>query len=138
MWRLTTTDVRFFPLSTRDTERYELDEQIQHSMEGMSNLQHLVWTRDKSLNPTLVERIASLQHLRSLELSGHSYRYYNPKLLGHLPALDDLRVMMPDSNFKTALVDIIQELDRRPVGGLRGLALVCRVSPGLASGRGAI
>ena len=84
--------------------------------------------RDRSLKPDLVERICDLTHLRSLEISGHSHRYYDPKLLGRLPALEDLRVMMPDSNFRDALVGILKALDGRPRRGLQGLAIVCRVS----------
>lgn len=37
-------DVRFFPLAIRDTQRYELDEQVQSAVEHMTNLEHLVWT----------------------------------------------------------------------------------------------
>lgn len=83
--------------------------------------------RDKSLKPQLVERISTLTHLRTLEISGHSERYYDPNLLGRLPDLEDLRIMMPDANFAEALVGILQTLDAKPMGGLRGLAIVCRV-----------
>ena len=84
--------------------------------------------RDKSLQPTLVERISVLPQLSSLEISGHSYRYYDPRLLGQLESLEDLRIMMPDSTLRDALVDIVQTLDSRPSGGLKGLGIVCRVS----------
>jgi hypothetical protein len=85
--------------------------------------------RDKSLTPALVERMSELPGLRSLEISGHSYRYYDAKLLGSMPHLEDLRVMMPDSAFRDVLVDVVKRLDARRTGGLRGLGIICRVGP---------
>lgn len=72
--------------------------------------------------------ISQLPHLASLELSGHSYRYYDPRLLGKMPALQDLRIMMPDALCKDTLLPVIRELDKRPGGGLRGLGIIHRVS----------
>jgi hypothetical protein len=69
----------------------------------------------------------ALPHLRSFEVSGHSYRYYDPKMLGDMPALEDLRVMMPDSLFKDALLSVIRRLAARQGGGLRGLGIIHRV-----------
>jgi hypothetical protein len=71
--------------------------------------------------------MSELSSLRSLEISGHSYRYYDAKLLGSMPHLEDLRVMMPDSAFRGVLVDVVKRLDERPKGGLRGLGIICRV-----------
>lgn len=71
--------------------------------------------------------MSELSSLRSLEISGHSYRYYDAKLLGSMPHLEDLRVMMPDSAFRDVLVDVVKRLDARPAGGLRGLGIICRV-----------
>ncbi|ORY31235.1 hypothetical protein BCR39DRAFT_527024 [Naematelia encephala] len=122
-------DVRFYPLAARDTERYALDDQVVQSLSCMEKLEHLVWTRDKSLNPALVEVVSKLDHLRSIEISGHSYRYYDPKMLGRPPALQDLRIMMPDPTFRDAFPDIMSEFGARKDGGLRGLALVCKSSP---------
>nr|XP_018259775.1 uncharacterized protein I303_07845 [Kwoniella dejecticola CBS 10117]OBR81933.1 hypothetical protein I303_07845 [Kwoniella dejecticola CBS 10117] len=121
-------DVRFFPLAARGEERSDLDGHVQKAIEEMENLESLVWTRDRSLNPTLVERIADLSHLRSLEISGHSYRYYDPSLIGTMPALEDLRIMMPDPNLKSKLIDAVNALSDRPVGGLRGLGIICQAS----------
>ena len=84
--------------------------------------------RDKSLTPKLVETIINLEHLRSLEVSGHSRRYYEPQSLGALPKLEDLRVMMPDPNFRDGLLPLAKELDARPTGGLRGLGIIHLVS----------
>jgi hypothetical protein len=36
--------------------------------------------------------------------------------------------MMPDSDFGASLVKVVRDLDSRTVGGLRGLAIVARVS----------
>lgn len=72
--------------------------------------------------------MVSLKRLRTLEISGHSHRYYTPTLLGKSSSLDDLRVMMPDSDFGASLVKVVRDLDARTVGGLRGLAIVARVS----------
>jgi len=36
--------------------------------------------------------------------------------------------MMPDSNLRDALLGVVKSLDSRSGGGLRGLAIVCRVS----------
>ncbi|KAK6906564.1 hypothetical protein L486_07821 [Kwoniella mangroviensis CBS 10435] len=121
-------DVRFFPLAARGEERSEMDDQVQKAMGEMDNLESLVWTRDRSINPSLFERIADLSHLRSLEISGHSYRYYDPTLLGTMPALEDLRIMMPDPNLKSKLVDVVRSLAARPIGGLRGLGIICQSS----------
>ena len=38
------TDVRFFPLSARGSEREDLNEQVRKAMEQMQNLESLVWT----------------------------------------------------------------------------------------------
>lgn len=38
------TDVRFFPLSARGTERDDLNEQVRKAMQQMQNLESLVWT----------------------------------------------------------------------------------------------
>jgi hypothetical protein len=65
--------------------------------------------------------------LRSLEISGHSYRYYDPKSIGRSPNLEELRVMMPDTNFKNCLLGIVKELDERDQGGLKDLGIICRV-----------
>jgi len=35
--------------------------------------------------------------------------------------------MMPDSSFRDAILGIVKALDSRPAGGLKGLAIVCRV-----------
>ena len=83
--------------------------------------------RDRSLNGLLVERITELQHLRTLEISGHSRRYYDPRLLGKVPRLEELRILMPDSTFRDALVDLIKAFDARPQGGLTGFAVVAKV-----------
>ncbi|WVF68162.1 hypothetical protein IAT40_002927 [Kwoniella sp. CBS 6097] len=121
-------DVRFFPLAARGEERSDLDDHVKKAVEDMQQLQSLVWTRDRSLNPALVETIADLDHLKSLEISGHSYRYYDPSLIGTMPALEDLRIMMPDPNLKSKLVDVVQALGKRPGGGLRGLGIICQNS----------
>ncbi|WRT70742.1 uncharacterized protein IL334_007741 [Kwoniella shivajii] len=121
-------DVRFFPLAARGEERSELVDHVQTAIGEMANLESLVWTRDRSLNPSLLERIADLSHIRSLELSGHSYRYYDPALIGTMPALDDLRIMMPDPNLKSKLVDVIKSLSERKIGGLKGLGIICQSS----------
>ncbi|WWD20751.1 hypothetical protein CI109_105227 [Kwoniella shandongensis] len=122
-------DVRFFPLAARGNERSELDDQVQQAISHMYNLRSLVWTRDRSINPSLLEKVSDLDHLRSLEITGHSYRYYDPALLGCMPALEDLRIMMPDPNLKSKLVDAVKELDKRRCGGLRGLGIICQSSP---------
>ncbi|WVQ95692.1 hypothetical protein IAU59_002790 [Kwoniella sp. CBS 9459] len=121
-------DVRFFPLAARGEERSDLDDHVKKAVENMHNLRSLVWTRDRSLNPALVETIADLDHLKSLEISGHSYRYYDPTLIGTMPALDDLRIMMPDPNLKSKLVDVVKVLARRSSGGLTGLGIICQSS----------
>lgn len=48
-------------------------------------------------------------------------------LIGQFPALEDLRIMMPDSLWGENLVNVVRELDKRELGGLRGLGLICRV-----------
>lgn len=48
-------------------------------------------------------------------------------LIGRFPALEDLRIMMPDSLWGESLVKVVCELDKRDQGGLKGLGLVCRV-----------
>jgi hypothetical protein len=84
--------------------------------------------RDRSLNPILLTHITRLPNLKTLEISGHSQRYYDPALIGTMPALEDLRVMMPDSTFSEAIVGIVKALNDRPIGGLRGLAIIAKVS----------
>ncbi|WVR08647.1 hypothetical protein IAU60_005704 [Kwoniella sp. DSM 27419] len=121
-------DVRFFPLATRGEERTQLDDQVQAAVGGMQRLESLVWTRDRSLNPAFFENITGLRHLRSLEISGHSYRYYDPSLIGVMPALTDLRIMMPDMNLKSKVAHITRDLSARPNGGLRGLGIICQNS----------
>ena len=74
-----------------------------------------------------MQAVCGLTNLRSLEISGHSYRYYDPKVLGTMPALQDLRIMMPDSSLKDAILPVLRELDKRAQGGLRGLAIIHRV-----------
>lgn len=122
-------DVRFYPLATTGEERYELDEHVQKALAAMENLEHLTWTRDKSLTPKLVETIVDLDHLRSLEVSGHSRRYYEPRSLGGLPKLEDLRVMMPDPHFRDGLLPLVKDLEARTMGGLRGLGIIHLSSP---------
>jgi hypothetical protein len=126
----------------------DLDDQVRKALEQMHNLESLVWTvrlflflvsfipkglylrsqRDKSLTPELVETIADHPKLRSLEISGHSYRYYDPASLGRSTSLEELRVMMPDTNLRDRLVGIIKELHKREKGGLKSLGVICRVS----------
>lgn len=43
-----------------------------------------------------------------------------------MPALRDLRIIMPDPSFRALLPAITRQLDARTNGGLWGLALVCR------------
>lgn len=76
-----------------------------------------------------MERICDLSHLRSLELSGHSYRYYDPALLGDMHALEELRIMMPDPNLKSKLIGAIKALGERKGGGLTSLGIICQVGP---------
>jgi len=134
-------DVRFFPQSTQGNQRAELDDQVRKAMEQMDNLESLVWTvrslilflgganeqRDRALTPELVEVISTHPKLRSLEISGHSNRYYDPKLIGRSPNLEELRVMMPDPNFKDSLLGVLRDLSERSQGGLKSLGLICRV-----------
>ncbi|EIW70127.1 hypothetical protein TREMEDRAFT_68502 [Tremella mesenterica DSM 1558] len=75
-------DVRFFPLGLRNEQRHDLDEKVRMALSRMINLEYLTWTRDKSLNPELLQTIVLLPQLRSLEISGHSWRYYDPSLIG--------------------------------------------------------
>lgn len=125
----------------------DLDDQVRSSLGNMTHLESLVWTvrhsalsaskwgkqgsdhqqRDKSLTPELVETLAQLPHLKSFEVSGHSYRYYDPTALGRLPVLEELRIMMPDSCLGEKLVSVIRSLDEREQGGLLSLGLICRV-----------
>ncbi|KAK8850569.1 hypothetical protein IAR55_004487 [Kwoniella newhampshirensis] len=121
-------DVRFFPLAARGSERSELDDQVQQAISHMCNLQSLVWTRDRSINPALLEKISDLDHLRSLEITGHSYRYYDAALFGCMPALEDLRIMMPDPNLKSKLVGVVSALGQRKRGGLKSLGIICQTS----------
>lgn len=74
-----------------------------------------------------MERICDLSKLRSLELSGHSYRYYDPALLGDMHALEELRIMMPDPNLKSKLVSAVKALGERRGGGLTSLGIICQV-----------
>jgi len=136
-------DVRFFPLSAQGNQRTDLDDQVRKAMQQMDNLETLVWTvspilafystersneqRDKSLTPELVEVISTHPRLKSLEISGHSNRYYNPKLIGRSPNLEELRVMMPDPNLKDSLLGVLKDLSERSQGGLKSLGLICRV-----------
>lgn len=137
-------DVRFFPLSAQGNQRTDLDDQVRKAMQQMDNLESLVWTvsptltsysieraneqRDKSLTPELVEVIFTHPGLKSLEISGHSNRYYDPKLIGRSPNLEELRVMMPDPNLKDSLLGVLRDLSERSQGGLKSLGLICRVS----------
>jgi hypothetical protein len=143
------TDVRFFPVGAQGSERIDLDDQVRKALEQMHNLESLVWTvslvlvpcslrkagligqRDRSLTPELVEVIADHPKLRSLEISGHSYRQFIPTSLGRSTSLEELRVMMPDTNLRDRLVGIIKDLSQREQGGLRSLGLICRVRPRL-------
>ncbi|WVQ70645.1 hypothetical protein IAR50_000167 [Cryptococcus sp. DSM 104548] len=126
-------EVRFFPLATRGEARSELDDRVQLAISHMVNLTSIAWTRDKSLNSSLFETMIRLPHLSSFELSGHSYRYYDPALLSAAPALEELRIMMPDPHLKGQLVDILsnlssrQDLDGRGAG-LKSLGIICQES----------
>jgi hypothetical protein len=80
------------------------------------------------LTSELVEILSDHPKLRSLEISGHSYRYYDPQSLGRSSTLEELRVMMPDTNLKDGLIGVLKELAKRPQGGLRSLGIICRVS----------
>lgn len=140
-------DIRFFILATMDAERYALDDQVLIAMgamktrtlglDGKHQLKHLFMCvliysqRDRSLKPALFERLCDLTHLRSIELSGHAHQYYDPRLLGQVKSLEDLRVLLPDSNFADAMVGIIKALDSRRCGGLIGLGIICSVSGGM-------
>lgn len=87
------------------------------------------------MTPELVDTLSTLPRLKSLEISGHSYRYYDPTLVGRFPALEDLRIMMPDSLWGDNLVKVVRKLAGRESGGLKGLGLICRVRPLLAMKR---
>ena len=79
------------------------------------------------MTPELVEVISSHPKMRSFEISGHSNRYYDPKLIGHSPKLEELRIMMPDQNWKDHLLEVLEQLDQRHQGGLSSLGIICRV-----------
>ena len=74
-----------------------------------------------------MKSIVALPRLRLLEISGHSYRYYDPALLGSISQLHDLRITMPDAIFRDALLGIVRQLDEKPQGGLKGFAIVAKV-----------
>lgn len=78
----------------------------------------------------MMKIIVTLKHLRALEISGHSRWYYDPSLLGSMPALEDLRVMLPDQTSRHALKDVLKNLADRPIGGLKGLGIIAMVSDG--------
>ncbi|ODN99450.1 hypothetical protein L198_03294 [Cryptococcus wingfieldii CBS 7118] len=126
-------EVRFFPLATRGEARSELDDRVQLAISHMDNLTSIAWTRDKSLNSALFASMIRLPHLSSFEISGHSYRYYDPALLSAAPALEDLRIMMPDPHLKGRLVDVLSKLSSRDNtdgkgAGLKSLGIVCQES----------
>lgn len=136
-----TPDIRFFPLDIQGEQRVLLEDKIEKALGDMDNLERLVWTvssvahaiadaqRDRSLTSALFRTITSLPSLRSLELSGHSQMHFDPGMIGRMPALRELRVMMPDQQFRLALLEIAAALDQRPIGGLGGLGIICKVTP---------
>ncbi|TXT05911.1 hypothetical protein VHUM_03672 [Vanrija humicola] len=119
-------DVRFFPLDITGEERHALEDRLLQAFAQMKNLERLIWTRDRSMFAELFDVVASLPKLQHVELSGHASRLFEPTLLATMPQLRDLRVYMPDAVFRTALFDVITLLCDRPIGGLEGLALICK------------
>ncbi|KAL7422920.1 hypothetical protein Q5752_002217 [Cryptotrichosporon argae] len=136
-------DIRFFPLDLAGEARYDLEMAMQCALSQMHNLERVVWTRDRSLTAALFETLVALPRVRALELSGHSARHFDPLLLGGMPALAELRIMMPDAAFRDALVSIVARLAARPPvrrageqpdapappPGLCVLDIICRSSP---------
>ncbi|WVQ85859.1 hypothetical protein IAT38_008027 [Cryptococcus sp. DSM 104549] len=121
-------EVRFYPLAARGTDRIDLEEHVQLAVQNMVNLESLVWTRDKSVTHSFFETISKLERLRSLEITGHSQGQFDPSLIGKMSALEDLRIMMPDSLTKSVLVDAVTSLSERPGCGLKDLGLICQGS----------
>lgn len=54
--------------------------------------------------------------------------HFDPGMIGRMSALRELRVMMPDQQFRMALLEIAAALDRRPIGGLGSLGIICKVN----------
>lgn len=120
-------DIRAFPLSAKGSDRSDLEERCLESLSKMDSLHSLAWTRDKSLTPELVQQISRHKRLRSLEIAGHAEHSYDPALIGHMDSLEELRVMMPDALWRHTLPEVAKRLADRDCGGLRALALICRV-----------
>ncbi|KAL1412669.1 hypothetical protein Q8F55_000416 [Vanrija albida] len=119
-------DVRFFPLDITGDERNALEDMVLQAFRQMNNLERLVWTRDRSMFAELFDIVTRLPKLHHVELSGHATRLFEPALLATMDQLRDLRVYMPDVAFRIALSDVITLLCERPIGGLEGLALICK------------
>lgn len=59
--------------------------------------------------------------------------HFDPAMIGRMRSLRELRVMMPDQQFRMALLEIAAALDQRPIGGLGGLGIICKVASQLIS-----
>ncbi|KAH8829135.1 hypothetical protein DL96DRAFT_1814408 [Flagelloscypha sp. PMI_526] len=120
-------------LELRDFPKAQIGQYSKHeallrlTVAGLRNcsfLRSCTWTRDGTLDSSILEALANLSGLRSLEINGHDSGNYDASILLRFPHLDKLSFIMPSARIAHQLPLWTQSHS----GQLRHLTLICKSS----------
>jgi hypothetical protein len=107
-------------------EKHRLIVLASHALGHCVNLLSCSWTRDGSLTTAIIERLAGLEKLRSLEINGRPgpWGAWVPQDLLLFRRLRSLTLIMPVQ----AVVDALPTWASQSAEGIEGLVIICKVS----------
>ncbi|KII93204.1 hypothetical protein PLICRDRAFT_151711 [Plicaturopsis crispa FD-325 SS-3] len=88
------------------------------------NLESCTWTRDGSLNTSILNALKQCSSLRDLEINGHSEGYYAASVLPQFVPLRKISLIMPS----LAVIRSLPKWTKATGHTLKSLTLICKVS----------
>ena len=123
------SEIRDFPKALPDIDDYTL-RHVLNGLKNCANLRSCTWTRDGSLNSSIIKALLQCKNLRDLELNGHNIGNYDPQLLLGFTELYRISLIMPS-------VPVVSQLKPWLLATgatLRSLTLLCKVRSTPTSG----
>jgi hypothetical protein len=119
-------EIREFPkaFSRFATTAISISNTVTAGLENCVNLRSCTWTRDGSLNSSILQAIQKCTKLQELEINGHSEGNYDPDILLQFTTLRKLSLIMPSA----PTIDTLSPWLRTSGTSLLSLTLICKVS----------
>ena len=103
-------EIRSFPRQISSSERTQLYDTLTSCLQHFVNLEICSWTRAMTLTTEILSVLSVLPQLRELEMnSGNDVRYEEIFTSGKWPALNTLKIILPDRSIARALRPFLQQ-----------------------------